>query len=242
MNPVGISSGSCAELSAPALAALAEELKAEVVDLRAGKGHGWERDGIAPLRDAAIRVAFVGLSIVLGRPDQACGDQLAYRDRLGGTGLPVKVFATAGLGTDRDARLLAYRQVQELRKGGSVLVETHHGYADRSALARLCVDTGCGLLVDTLGLAKLSGSLTGTTAEFRGHITAGQVKGYDVADPGGTRHLPLSAMDATHAAQLRALVPPGAPVLIESKAGVLADDLAVLRDWLSHRDEEENNA
>jgi hypothetical protein len=46
-------------------------------------------------------------------------------------------------------------------------------------------------------------------------------------------------MPADHAAQVRQLLPPGVPVLVESKAGILADDLVVLRDWLAPHEAEE---
>jgi hypothetical protein len=238
VNPIGFSSGCCPELSGTEIVELAGRLRVDLVDLRAGKGHGWEALGVAPLRAVGIRVAFVGVSLVLGRPDQRPAERLSELDALGAGGLPVKVFADAALDADPAARQLARRQLAEL-DGVPVLVETHHGYASVPALARLCGDTGCRLLLDTLALARLHGDLAGAAAALRPYLVAGQVKGYDVADAAGGVHLPLRAMTAGPAAQVRDLLPPGAPVLVESRAGVLADDLAVLRDWLAPRDAEE---
>ncbi|MCW2640545.1 MAG: hypothetical protein JWP76_2851 [Dactylosporangium sp.] len=236
MTPVGISSGCCPELTGPQLAASARQLGVDVVDLRAGKGHAWECDGVAPLRAAGLRVAFVGMSLVLGRPGQPCEQRLAELDRLGAVDVPVKVFADQALDVDPLARQVAREQVnalQEMTGVGRVLVETHHGYAGPPALAGLCAETGCRLLLDTLGLAKLHGGLDGVEPLLGPYIVACQVKGYDTSDPAGTRHLPLRGMDPAHVAQVRRLVPPGAPVLVESKAGVLADDVAVLRSWFA---------
>jgi hypothetical protein len=237
MSGVGFSSGSCPGLSTTGLVELAGRLGVDVVDLRAGKGHGWEAQGVEPLRAAGVRVAFVGVSLVLGRPGQQPARRLSELDARGAGGLPVKVFADAALDTDPAARELARRQVREL---GSVpvLVETHHGYASVAALARLCDETGCRVLLDTLGLTRVHGGLTGAEV-LRRYVVAAQVKGYPPADPAGGRHLPLRAMPAEHIAQVRDLLPPNVPVLVESRAGGLADDLAVLRGWLAPRHPEE---
>jgi hypothetical protein len=237
MRDVGFSSGSCPGLSATELVELAGRLGADVVDLRAGKAHGWEAQGVEPLRAAGVRVAFVGVSLVLGRPSQQPTLRLSELDALGAGGLPVKVFADAALDTDPAARELARRQVRELG-GVPVLVETHHGYAGVAALAGLCDETGCQVLLDTLGLARLHGGLTGA-AVLRRYVVAAQVKGYPAGAAAGGRHLPLRTMPAEHVAQVRELLPPGVPVLVESRAGVLADDLAVLRGWLAPRHTEE---
>lgn len=223
MTTLGISSNCRPELSARELAALAVSLGAEVVDLRAGRGQGWESDGVAPLIEAGITPVFVGISFVLGRPGRpetspAAGD------------LPVKVFADEALATDPAARRLAADQARRLREHASLLVETHHGYASLPALLELCAETGARLLLDTLGLARLGADLPDAAEAVRPYVDACQVKGFDRADPGG-RHRPLAAMGASYGQILRAAVPPGRPVLVESKSGTLADDLAVLRRW-----------
>ncbi len=228
----GISAGSCPDLSAERLAELAARHGVDVVDLRAGKGQSWERDGIAPLRNAGVAVAFVGVSLTLGVPDASVTDCLLGLEKLGAVGVPVKTFVAEVVGRDPTATARAYAQARQILEAigpGALLVETHHGGADPQALADLCRDTGARLLLDTYGLAQLGVDVGVADPGLRRHISAAQVKGYDAA---ASRHRPLGTMPGEHAAALIRLLPPGVPVLVESKAGSLDDDLVVLRRWL----------
>lgn len=242
MNTVGFSSNCSPALTGAGLAALAVDIGAQVVDLRVGRGQGWESDGTAPLRAAGVQPVFVGVSLVLGRPNQPCLPRLAELDRLAAADLPVKVFAAESLGTDPRAYELAVDQAAVLQSvvgQGRLLVETHHGYAAVADLARLCRDTGCRMLLDSLGLARLGVALDEAMLLLRPYVVAMQVKGYDVAAPTTSVHYPLRTMGATYAARLCALLPPGVPVLVESKAGALAEDVSVLRRSLAHDPEGE---
>jgi hypothetical protein len=234
-RPLGISGGSCPGLGAAGLAETALGLGVSVVDLRAGKGHAWEGGGVGPLLAAGVSVAFVGTSVVLGR-EQPIEATLARLEILGAGGFPVKVFATAELARRGAEARLAERQARTILDWtgpGRLLVETHHGYAAPAALAWFAGLTGCRLLLDTYGLARLGTPVHAAGPALSGYLGAAQVKGYDEADPERSGHLPLSTMSPAHGAALDRLLPPGAPVLVESRAGTLAEDLAVLGGWLS---------
>jgi hypothetical protein len=232
---VGLSGGSCPELDAGQLAETAVGLGVGLVDLRAGKGHAWESGGVAPLLAAGLGVAFVGTSLVLGRP-MPIREILTALEALGAGGLPVKVFADAEVARQPEAARLAETQarvIQDWSGPGRLLVETHHGYAAPPSLARLCELTGCRVLLDTLGLARLGTPVHTAGPTLAGYLAAAQVKGYDEAAAGAGGHRPLATMSRAHAAALDRMLPPGAPALVESRAGTLAEDLTVLRRWLA---------
>jgi hypothetical protein len=172
---------------------------------------------------------------MLGRP-MPVEDTLAGLAALGADGLPVKVFVGAEIAQHREAARLAERQartIQDWAGPGRLLVETHHGCAAPPALAWLCEVTGCRVLLDTFGLARLGTPVHTAGPALTGYLAAAQVKGYDEATPGTSGHRPLATMSRAHAEALARLLPPGAPALVESRAGTLAEDLAVLRRWLA---------
>lgn len=233
MSAFGLSSGSLPRASARELIAALHGLGLSVVDLRLGKRHGWEADGLAVFTDAGVQIAFVGLSVTLGEGDALlCGLADELKSLLANfPGLPVKVFASAELDApDSAAWELAARQLGVLAavSGGRPLVETHHGYAGLAALDRLCSAHGCSLLLDVGGFLRLTGGFADPRAVVAAHATAAQVKGVSPADPG--THRPLSELPDAAWALLNS-VPRDAPVTIESKSGTLARDVAALRAW-----------
>jgi hypothetical protein len=233
MNPIGFSTGCCPELTGPEIAALAVRLGVDVLDIRAGKGQAWESDGLAPLADAGLRVAFAGVSVVLGRPAAPVDQCLSLLDSVGASAVPVKVFADAGVGRDADADALARSQIAQIlaaRGPAGLLIETHHGYADLVSLVELCADTDALLLLDTFGLARLGTALVDAEPLLSGQVAACQVKGFTDAGP-QARHVALAQMPGEHGQQLRAIVPPGSPILVESRSGTLEADLRTIRDW-----------
>ncbi|MER5891310.1 hypothetical protein ABT160_46540 [Streptomyces sp. NPDC001941] len=229
---VGLSSGCAPALTAGALAALTRDLGGSTVDVRAGKGHAWETSGgLAALREAGVDVCFVGTGIVLGdpaHPASACAAQPWLEP-----GLPVKVFAAEGCTAPGSAALTA-AQIAALsdRTGhaGLVLVETHHGYAPVEELAALCADFGTSVLLDTMGLARITDDPQGAAARLAPWTTHAQVKGFDWDAPATSRHRPLAdCADRTRAVltaagTLRA-------VTAETKAPSLPQDTALLRGW-----------
>jgi hypothetical protein len=240
---LGISSGSLPALSAAALAATVRDLGGGTVDLRWGKGHGWEEGGLGSFGEARVSVAFIGASVALGSGDPVLGN-LEPLGRLldGWPPVPVKVFAAADLDKPGDvgarARDLAGRQAAVLTRLSGVppLVETHHGYASLASLGALCTDFGCQVLLDVYGLHQLTGGFHDETGTLRRWASAAQVKGFE-AVPGG-HHRPLALMPAQAWALLDEL-PATAPVTVESRSGTLHDDLALLRRWCSAGGEQE---
>ncbi|MFD4660387.1 hypothetical protein ACFWP2_32755 [Kitasatospora sp. NPDC058444] len=228
---VGLSSGSAAGLGATELARLVRSLGGTAVDVRAGKGHGWQREGLAGLRAAGVEVCFVGVGTVLGDGAALTEDERAHLE----PGLPVKVFAAAGcLAADRIGTTLAQvRELSELVGGPElVLVETHHGYAPVPELVELAERAGSRVLLDTMGLARIHPDPVAAAATLAPWTSYAQVKGFDWSAPDTSRHRPLAASCAadtravlTAAGALRA-------VTVESKAEAsLAEDIALLRSW-----------
>ncbi|WP_084963706.1 hypothetical protein [Thermoactinospora rubra] len=217
---LGLSSGTVPAMTAAELAAFTRSLGGTVVDLRAGKGHAWERDGVAAL--GGLAVAFVGLSVVLGEdPEQpAAVSDIARRFE----GLPVKVFAARGASASRRAR----EQLAALtgtRTAADVLVETHRGGAGPKELAELCSRHGTRLVIDNLGLHEISRDVEADLAYLAPLARAVQVKGFGA----GGRHRPLAEEDLSWS-HLFAEV--GVDVTVESRAGTPEHDLSVLaRAW-----------
>ncbi|MEU8505016.1 hypothetical protein AB0C40_09865 [Streptomyces brevispora] len=233
MSPlIGLSSGSAARLPAGELARLALSLGGSAVDVREGKGHAWEQDGLPALRAAGAEVCFVGVSTVLG--DQAHPPGGAADLRWPEPGLPVKVFAAAGC-TEPDRVELTLAQVRALagRVGDSalVLVETHHGYAPVPELEELCRRAGTGILLDTMGLARIDRDPVAAAARLAPWTSYAQVKGFDWSAPDTSRHQPLGASRPERTREVLAAAGGLRAVTVESKAPSLAEDTAQLLAW-----------
>ncbi|MGV9308927.1 hypothetical protein ACWDLG_36620 [Nonomuraea sp. NPDC003727] len=211
----GLSSASAPELSASDLAALTRRAGGTVVDLRAGRGHRWERDGIAGL--AGLPVAFVGLSVVLGRDDRDVMPAEHFPDH------PVKIFAAVGAleapcTSEQIDRLTRHRPPRD------VLIETHRGHAGPDELMRLCDRYGCRLLIDNLGLHGISRDFEADLTRLALLARAVQVKGFGCGDR--HRHRPLTGDDLRW---LRLAGDDVTDLTVESHAGVPEQDLSVLR-------------
>ncbi|MET7622699.1 hypothetical protein [Streptomyces sp. NPDC005408] len=229
---VGISSGSVPRLGAAELAALALSLGGSIVDVRAGKGHAWERSGgLAALRAAGADVSFLGVGTVLGdpaHPVDACA-ALPWLEH----GLPVKVFAAEGCtGPGRLDLTLAQIRALTSRVGASnlVLVETHHGYAPVDELAALCERAGTSILLDTMGLARIAPDPVSAAARLSPMTSSAQVKGFAWEHPHTSQHLPL---DSCAEPTREVLAAAGAlrAITVESKAPSLAEDTSLLLEW-----------
>lgn len=241
----GLSSASAPDLTGRRLAALVRQSGGGTVDLRYGRGHRWEETGLRPFGTAGVDVAFVGVDITLGKDgaDRADGADEArarvrdvLRDAPLAPGVPVKVFADPDcLAPERRGTTLAQVTALADRLGGpgDVLVETHQGGASPTQLAALHAETGVRILVDTLGLARISSDPLDAATRLAPSVTVAQVKGFDWSAPRHTRHLPL----ATGAGPTRALLaglPRLARVTVETRAESAAEDLRLLTAWWQH--------
>ena len=231
---IGLSSGTVPELGAADFVAKLLDVGGDAVDLRAGKGHRWEEEGLQPFLEAGVQVAFIGLGTALG--DERW-DETAIREAAAPfAGFPLKVFAKIGCMDEARAAFTA-RQVQVLAElaGGAerVLAETHHGCSGVDELIRLHEATGAHLLLDTMGLARITDDPEGDAERLAPIVRAVQVKGFDWQAPGESRHLPLSATDLSKTeAILRYVRDRAAAVTVETRAGSAQEDVRVLKNLL----------
>ncbi|MFB4306225.1 hypothetical protein [Actinomadura sp. GTD37] len=215
----GLSSGSAPRLEAHALAALVRGAGGTVADLRAGKGHRWEDDGVEAL--CGLAVAFVGISVVLGRPRPETAASGALFPGLG-----IKVFAAPG-SVDAPSTAEQIRALTLGREPEQVLVETHRGGAAPDELVELCRRYGCRLVVDNLGLTDITGERAGGFGDALGRLApwtaAVQVKGFT---PGTREHRPLREDDL---GWVRDFAGARVDITVESRAGTPHQDLTTLR-------------
>ncbi|MEV4476935.1 hypothetical protein [Nonomuraea sp. NPDC049504] len=240
---LGLSSGSLPDAGAAELAAATALAGGGTVDLRAGKGHAWERDGIArgirQVTAAGVEVAFVGCGARAGRTKVGCGARAGETEAgCGGrggdvglelpvTGHPVKVFCVP----EPDPATLAGQVRAAADQGVALWVETHQGGPSCRRLAQLAEVTGIGVVVDLLGVAATGGADAATLARLAPHVRAVQVKGFRRDAAGAYRHRALRAADLE---PVEALLSSGAPIraiTVESRAGTAVDDLRMLAKW-----------
>ncbi len=218
----GLSSGTMPSSSAAELAALTGAAGGTGVDLRAGKGHGWERhgidEGIAAVLGAGLSVYFLGLGLRLGERG------VRFDSIHPAVAVPIKVFCVE----EPDPALIDAQCVEAAERGIELLVETHHGGPDAARLLELAERTGIGVVLDLLGLARIGGASRTRLRELAPHVRAVQVKGFESPE-NGWRHRPLKSSDLD---QVRQILADGAPVraiTVESRAGTPRRDLALVQ-------------
>lgn len=229
--PIGYSSGTLPSASADELAAAVLAAGGTGLDLRIGKGHAWERDGLAAGLDriaaAGVDVFFTGVGWRLGDP---AGWPLVESDQDSvPREYPVKVFCVA----DPDLALVADQLAAASAAGLEPWVETHAGGPDAGGLLRLAEKTGVGVLLDLLGLAEIGGASPGQLRALAPFLRAAQVKGV-LRTTQGTRHRPLAYEDLTVLLELMQTAALRA-VTVESRAGTPEADLAVLARAVAHQ-------
>ncbi|MFC7472566.1 hypothetical protein ACFQVA_41565 [Actinomadura keratinilytica] len=228
MTPgLGLSSGSAPEQDAAGLAGLTRRLGGTTVDVRAAKGHAWEETGgLAALREAGVRVCFVGHSTVLGRPATPRPPPRCWRrgagEGLRGRGVHRPGPPRADPAADRRPRRAGGRPRQ--RPGGDPpRLRPRPGAAppvrgDRRPPPPRHPRPG------------QDRPRPGRRRRRAGPwIAYAQVKGFDLAAPGTGGHLPLTGARAEWTGEVLAAAGALRAVTVESRAGALAGDLAVLR-------------
>ncbi|MFI9504903.1 hypothetical protein [Nocardia sp. NPDC052566] len=220
---IGLSSGTLPSSSAGELAARTLQGNGDAVDLRAGKGHAWERAGlrrgIADITDRGVTVVFIGVSMVAGDPESA---GFSYP---GVPGYPIKAFCA---GTP-DVAVLAAQADAAVAADTELWVELHRGGPNAADLIRLAAEAGVGVVVDLLGLVETGGACQDTLRDLAPHVRAVQVKGVHTTPDRRHRHRPLRPVDLEPLHTLLAGGASPAAITVESKAGRPLDDLAVLR-------------
>ncbi|KUO20707.1 hypothetical protein [Streptomyces dysideae] len=232
MTPViGISSSSLPEASATELLSSATAMGAECVDLRAGRGQGWEPE--FDLIAGRLPVAFVGVGATLGAgvPAEPAPPDLmrAAIER----GIPLRLFAGPlddAAGVRRfaaDVGLLRDTWGPRLR----LAVEPHTAAPTLAQLDDVLAEHGIGAVVDTLGLVRLGASLDESRAFLCRHAIAVQVKGLVLRD-GVYRHTALSGAPSLTAWTAALISDARVPITVETKAGTAAEDIRTLRQAL----------
>lgn len=221
---IGVSTGSLPGASAPELVARARKSHLTCVDVRVGKGHRWEGDGIAlgldTVAESGLHTAFVGLGAYLGdgTPKDVPGE-------VGDRNLPVKVFCVEDpVGPEVESDLVRLRSTVP-----EVWVETHAGGPPIPRLLDLCEELGLGLVVDTLGLFRSPGGRCAPARRLASLTRAIQVKGFDGTNH---RHRPLDEHDLEPLHELYAAGCTASWVTVESRAGALEDDARTLKRFL----------
>jgi hypothetical protein len=216
---LGLSSGTAPRVSAAELAEMTTRGGGTAVDVRIGKGHAWENDGIRPgiadIEGAGVSVAFTGIGWHMGNPESPAPDEWPPAK------YPVKVFCVER----PDQGLVAEQVAAAARSGVTLLIETHRGGPSAAQLARLASASGVGVVADLLGLLE-TGSDEASLADLAPYVRAVQVKGVTPE----RRHRPMVPQDL---APVRRLLSFGAPVraiTVESRAGRPLDDLALLAE------------
>lgn len=222
---LGVSSGSAPELSARELAQLVRTLGGNTVDLRAGAGHGWEVDGLGAFVAAGLRIAFIGVDLRTGHRARS-GSAEQWMD----SGLPLKFKAPATCLTDDRVESEIERLAARLGDPAQLLVETHAGGASVDEIVELVRRHGIRVCLDLFGLAAIDQQPCQAMGRLCTAVGAVQVKGFDWDSPRRGEHLPVAALPGPVLDQLLGLVVgTDRPVTVESHAGVLGNDMALLR-------------
>ncbi|MEV0589970.1 hypothetical protein [Nonomuraea cavernae] len=221
---IGLSSGTLPQAGATELARAALRYGGSGVDLRIGKGQGWDSDGVAEglraVAEAGAEVFFTGVGWRLGDPG------LAPAEAAEAAGVPsrwpVKVFCV-----ERPDLGLVAEQVSGAADAGFALwVETHAGGPAVDGLIDLAARTGAGVVLDVLGLREIGGADRHQLADLAPHVHAAQVKGV-LRTPEGVRHRPLTPPDLDPVLNVLERGPLRS-ITVESRAGAPDSDLAVL--------------
>jgi len=225
-SPLGYSSGTLPGAGPGELARAVLRAGGTGVDLRIGKNHCWERDGVCTgidrIRAEGAEVFFVGVGRRLGDPTGWFDDgQPLPRE------YPVKVFCVE----HPDRSLVSDQLAAATEAGLRPWVETHAGGPDVSGLIDLAERTGVGVLFDLLGVIEIGGADRSQLRALAPFVRAAQVKGVRRTEQ-GTLHRPLRLPDLSDLVYLLGLGPPR-PMTVESRAGTPGADLAVLADALS---------
>jgi hypothetical protein len=233
MTPlVGLSSSSVPGLGARELVEKARQAGAECLDLRAQRGQAWEAGDFERLLDS-MPVAFVGAGGRLGAGVDPSSLPAPLIPHLVARGIPLRLFSAP---LEEPSAQDAFRaDVQRIRDvwgdGLRLCVEVHDERPTLAQIDRELAATGVGVVLDSLGLARLGATRDDARKLVARYGVAVQVKGF-VRTRDGYRHTSLAsrpilldeARELVHGSDL--------PVTVETKAGTWAQDVASLRSAL----------
>lgn len=236
---IGLSSGSMPDLTANELIQKLRETGCNTVDLRVGKGHRWEEDGLTLLRQSGIDVAFIGISCTLG--DERFDKETLIKSLAPYADIPLKVFSKPGCTTTQQIES-TQEQVQVLASiaGGTdrIWVETHKGNCGVEELVRISELLGTRVLLDTLGLACISEDPIEAMTRLMQFVSGVQTKGFNWDNPLETMHVPLFKTDINKTYLiLQMLADTNCSVTVETRSGSALEDIKVLQSLLAIKSE-----
>jgi hypothetical protein len=202
------------------------------LDLRAQRAQAWEDERTIADLAKEMSISFVGTSIVLGSPLPTHQEDKRRLREATAAGVPIRCFVPTRL-ADPSVWADAVRAVKFLRSSycdPALLVECHRSEPRVEVVVDFLEATGLGLLIDTLGLARLEVPPSEAGELASRYAGAIQVKGFVREDGTGWRHGPLGcapeALELARTVILRAGDHVSATV--ETKSDTAAADLAVL--------------
>jgi hypothetical protein len=226
---VGVSSSCLRHGSAQDLLDCAAAVGAGCLDLRAGRGQGWELE--FDLIAEALPVAFVGVSASLGAGVGEAPAPPELMHAMIKRGIPLRLFveplddATAVRRFAGDVARLRGAWGTNLR----LAVEPHAAAPSLAQLDAVLAEHSVSAVVDTLGLIRQNARLDDARAFLLRHAIAVQVKGLALCD-GEYHHVALDYVPLL--TRWTAALLAGAaqvPVTVETKAGTVAEDIRTIR-------------
>lgn len=217
--------------SAADLLRQADAIGATCVDLRAGRGQGWEDD--LPLIASSLPICFIGTDVRIGSGSIEISEIPQVVVAASALGMPLRCFVGELL-TDRDeVRFLSDVEILRSMFGPDVrlAVEMHEKNLSLVRLDRVLSIAKLGAIIDTLGLIRLNVKFDQISQFSRRHAIAVQVKGV-ASSVSGFWHVPLDKAPILADWMASLIHPLKVPVTIETKAGSIARDIDVIRSLL----------
>lgn len=230
---IGVSSGSVPKLDVSEIMTLLINIQSNVVDLRSGKNHKWEKDNIPPFLMNGVEIAFIGISTVLG--DKNWNEKTITSHTEVYKNIPLKVFASKDCTKHFN---IIKEQITSLAqstgKKENILIETHHGFCDVEELLKLHDLFGVKVVLDTMGLAKISIDPLEDVKRLAPIIHSVQVKGFDWDNPINSMHIPLRDTEIKKTMLIFDIIAEYTSIVtLESKADSLYDDIEILKKLLN---------
>lgn len=229
---LGVSTSSCPELRACELAEAILASGGDSVELRIGRGHGWESDGVLALATAGVTVTTIASSRSFG--SDVLPDSEEDINHAKSIGARLRCFLDAGYEGDQDTIRRAHLQVVAVQRSlgynGSVVIEPHPGRASALGVSAFCAHTGASAVLDTFALQRLGIAMPQAFSTLGGATQVLHVKGFVQDEDRRWSHRALAPSDLP---DLTALghAPELAAVVVETKAGSHWRDLRLLRAW-----------
>ncbi len=229
---VGFSSSSLRHNSALDLLHQAELMGATCLDLRAGRGQGWEDD--LALLASKLPICFVGTDIRIGSGSIESSRVPEMVAAAAAIGIPLRCFNSELKTDEEEARFVADVAVLRSIFGPDVrlAVEMHEDNLSLERLDRVLTKANVGAIIDTLGLIRLNANFEQMSLFSQRHAIAAQVKG--ISSRGSDFwHVPLDRapiLAAWMAALIHSL---NLPVTIETKAESISQDMDFMRCLLA---------